>query len=63
MNKEILKIQAARFGIHLIRKLPYILNNGLSYELLYDILKKYGPHKVYNEIKLCFKNKTNLSQK
>ena len=36
MNKEILKIQAARFGIHLIRKLPYILNNGLSYELLYD---------------------------
>ena len=63
MNKEILKIQAARFGIHLIRKLPHILNNGLSYELLYDILKKYGPHKVYNEIKLCFKNETNLSQK
>ncbi|WP_314326785.1 hypothetical protein [Fusobacterium pseudoperiodonticum] len=63
MNKEILKIQAARFGIHLIKKLPYILNNGLSYELLYDILKKYGPHKVYNEIKLCFKNETNLSQK
>lgn len=63
MNKEILKIQAARFGIHLIKKLPYILNNGLSYELLYDILKKYGPHEVYNEIKLCFKNETNLSQK
>ena len=63
MNKEILKIQAARFGIHLIRKLPYILNNGLSYELLYDILKKYGPNKVYNEIKLCFRKDINLTKK
>lgn len=63
MNKEILKIQAVRFGIHLIRKLPYISNNGLSYELLYDILKKYGPSKVYNEIKLCFRKDLNLTKK
>lgn len=51
MNKEILKIQAARFGIHLIRKLPYILNNGLSYELLYDILKKFSFFLNYKKIR------------
>ena len=51
MNKEILKIQAARFGIHLIGKLPY------------DIFKKYGPNKVYNEIKLCFRKDINLTKK
>ena len=33
MNKEILKIQAARFGIHLIRKLPYFLIMVLVMEL------------------------------
>ena len=55
MNPEVLKMQLTRLGIHLLSKTFYILNNGLTHEILYDLIKDLGPLGVYNEIKRCFR--------